>query len=91
MLPVLNGVHGGDWIACEMVSPGTGSRYPGMGGSCIASITGNHGTAAAIVYCVSPFYSMYNLLIKTMDEAIDITINLVAVVDLALQLPIVNI
>ena len=38
MLPVLNGVHGGDWIACEMVSPGTGSRYPGMGGSCIASI-----------------------------------------------------
>ena len=38
MLPVLNGVHGGDWIACEMVSLGTGSRYPGMGGSCIASI-----------------------------------------------------
>ena len=39
MLPVLNGVHGGDWIACEMVSPGTDSRYPGMGGSCIASIS----------------------------------------------------
>ena len=38
MLPVLSGVNGGDWIACDMVSPGTGSRYPGMGGRCIASI-----------------------------------------------------
>ena len=30
MLPVLNGVHGGDWIAYDMVSPETGSRYLGM-------------------------------------------------------------
>ena len=31
MLPVSSGVHGGDWIACDMVSPG-------MGGRCTVSI-----------------------------------------------------
>ena len=30
-MPVLSGVHGGDWIACDMVSPG-------MSGRCIVSI-----------------------------------------------------
>ena len=54
MLPVLNGVHGGDWIACEIVSPG----YPGMGGSCIASI-------AVLCYClgdrtVGPYWGTDN-------------------------------
>ena len=31
MIPVRSGVHGGDWIACDVVSPG-------MGGRCIFSI-----------------------------------------------------
>ena len=50
MLPVLNGVHGGDWIACEIVSPG----YPGMGGSCIASIVSSAQLNRVGVPLVSP-------------------------------------
>ena len=54
MIPVRSGVHGGDWIACDVVSPGMGSRCIFSIGTMVASVQGLNNNSRGVVKTVIP-------------------------------------